>query len=1371
MTVTPILQPEPAARPGVAAPRWYPTRAGILNIWRYYDEVFEFHNGRLLLRGPNGSGKSKVLEVLLPYLLDASLKPSRLSTFGGSERTMHWNLMGDGHTGSTRVGYVWLEFHHPGDDRNAPRWFTCGARLQATVNTKSVTPAYFTTSQRVGVPQGLALAQDDGRPLTRAHLDTAIGDSGHVHESPDAYRTAVRQTLYGGLSVQRYESLLTALRQLRTPKLSERLDPGLLSELLSSALPPLGEGEIREIAEGFERLDRQRDDLKALDRQVESAGELARLQRTYAQRVLRAGAGALISATSAMDDLGARVKSTAEAYETARGDRERTKSRTAELKALGQRLSSRIDGLEDSEAYRAGKDLDAARLAATEAEKTAAKSRREAGQSVDRAGEQRERVTQSAGTTEQRRELRDRAASDAAHRAERADMTVMYDEAASRAGESTPESIREARRLLRAAVDSRERQIVEVRAALDAHGRATARRNEAEHERDESQEKYATAIRDCDQAREAHAEAVDELAQRLREWAGRCHELAPLDGDALAEHAGSYQDVDALVVAARTRAAARFAIAESELNGRVEEMSEETGRLRAERDALDRKIDLPPVASRTRGGDRTTRPGCPLWRLVAFRDGIPPGIQAAVEAALEASGLLDAWIMPDGGLISAEQDTFIPVSLARPAAGASLADVLTVESDSPVPEHLVRGLLTGIAYGPGAADSLSHPAAVAADGTWRLAAVTGRWAKPEPAYIGAVARERARRLRIAELNEAIAGLEQQISECEAARSAIDQRRADLDAELADRPRHQPVLDAHKALEDTELTITHRHENLERDETRLRDRETEVATALRELTTLASEHRLPTSAHALDELAGAVRAADGTGTAWLDHCEKVRAAEEHLAELERIAGEFEGIAGEAAQRAQTDTAIATDLAEKLAALEETAGAEHQQVLDLLKQARQERHACGQELDEQRERLIGLGETIGELRGKVEEVKNRQAEAVSRRDRAAGWFRHLAAGHLPADAHLDAEVAAGDGVKATLEAARAVATGLERVPHEPRNLRDAEARLTEAIHRSRDVLSDRADLELVPDDDIKVFTATMEGIRIGAAQLHESLREERAQRQSDITDKERELFDQTLTGDTRRHLADRIRQANELVDGMNRRLERVRTASRVAVRLVWQVDPQQSPGTRTARDLLLKDPADLSEQNRQALYRFFRERVEEAQAANTASSWEEQLMQVLDYTKWHRFTVRLNRDDGNGWQELTKRMHGALSGGEKAIALHLPLFAAVAAHYQTDPASPRFILLDEVFVGVDTANRGQVFELLVDLGLDLVLTSDHEWCDYRELDGIAVHQLITGNDGDEDDAVTTARFIWNGRRILPADEPGEPDDMVGAALPLE
>jgi len=94
------------------------------------------------LIGSNGTGKSKALELLLPFLFDANLRANRLSTFGTGERTMHWNLMGEGATGATRVGYVWMEFQR-GDG-----WFSCGARLQASTHTSTVQPDYFTTSLR-----------------------------------------------------------------------------------------------------------------------------------------------------------------------------------------------------------------------------------------------------------------------------------------------------------------------------------------------------------------------------------------------------------------------------------------------------------------------------------------------------------------------------------------------------------------------------------------------------------------------------------------------------------------------------------------------------------------------------------------------------------------------------------------------------------------------------------------------------------------------------------------------------------------------------------------------------------------------------------------------------------------------------------------------------------------------------------------------------------------------------------------------------------------------------------------------------------------------------------------------------------------------
>ncbi|MFE7119021.1 TIGR02680 family protein, partial [Streptomyces sp. NPDC057654] len=374
MTVTALPQPR-AERPGTT--RWQPSRAGVLNVWRYYDEVFTFHRGRLLLRGPNGTGKSKALEVLLPFLYDASLRPNRLSTFGGSERTMHWNLMGEGASGVTRVGYVWLEFRtEAGGDGAAdgggePDWFTLGARLQASERTTSVTADYFTTSQRIGVPGGLSLVGESGQPLTRAALAQALTGHGELHASGADHRAAVRSTLFPGLTEQRYDALITALLQLRTPKLSERLDPSLLSTLLSRALPPLDRGEISDLADGFERLDRQREHLARLDDEVRAARTLAARQSSYAQRVLRAGAADLIAATTDMDNRTRAARESEEEYGQALDRRTRAQEKQAEAEELGEELRSRIEGLTESETYRKGRELDRLGQRASEARRDA----------------------------------------------------------------------------------------------------------------------------------------------------------------------------------------------------------------------------------------------------------------------------------------------------------------------------------------------------------------------------------------------------------------------------------------------------------------------------------------------------------------------------------------------------------------------------------------------------------------------------------------------------------------------------------------------------------------------------------------------------------------------------------------------------------------------------------------------------------------------------------------------------------------------------------------------------------------------------------------------------------------------------------------
>ena len=91
---------------------------------------------------------------------------------------------------------------------------------------------------------------------------------------------------------------------------------------------------------------------------------------------------------------------------------------------------------------------------------------------------------------------------------------------------------------------------------------------------------------------------------------------------------------------------ARLRAERSTAQAERDRVAEERARIAAERD------DAPP-APPGRTADRPGRDGAPLWRLVRFADDVDETRAAAIEAALEATGMLDAWITPDGREVTA----------------------------------------------------------------------------------------------------------------------------------------------------------------------------------------------------------------------------------------------------------------------------------------------------------------------------------------------------------------------------------------------------------------------------------------------------------------------------------------------------------------------------------------------------------------------------------------------------------------------------------------------------------------------------------------------------------------------------------------------
>ena len=1040
MTVTELPRHRTGA-PNAAAQRWMPNRAGILNVWRYYDEVLTFHEGRLLLRGPNGSGKSKALELLLPFLFDANLRANRLSTFGTAERTMHWNLMGEGASGTTRVGYVWLEFRHLGD---AERWFCCGARLQASTHTTTVHADYFTTRLRVGEPGGLALVSATGQPLTKGALEEALGEDGVVYGNAGDYRAAVRSALFPGMSEQRYDALITALLQLRTPKLSQRLDPALLSTLLSRALPPLGEQEIADLAEGFERLDAQRDRLKVLEQEVEATRTLAARQRTYSQRVLRAAAAKLISATTELENRAKAARESAEEHDRVAGELSEAKLRTESLAGELTHVEARRSGLTDSEAYKQGQELVRLRADTTDAAERAtgiradAVDKRTTADNDELAAQQAKlRVRKISGVVEA-------AETDARHAATRAGMTTVHEELAACLGANR----RQARSLLRAAVRGRQDQLNETKQALEKHERAVERREQAEHDLEQARTALADAMEALEAAAARRKDAVDELGSELIRWATRdCRELTFPDPAVLLEHVESEPGLLAVIDAAAAAVEREITVAETACDAELEQARATRAQLVADLEATTTQRDLPPSAPPTRTTDRRAMPGAPLWRLVDFAPGVPEQSHPDIEAALEACGLLDAWLSPHGEIVG--HDVFADPAALPPIAGPSLAEFLVVEQDAQVPANAVRQLLAAVAVG----DRLPAEgvAAIGIDGAWRMGSLTGSWHKEQPAYIGALARQRARERRARELREQIAVLDEHIGARKAELAALRIRRDALANDRNMRPRYGAVNEATTELTRAESGRSAAESTVRQRISAVSDREREVGAALRNLAHLAGKHNVPTQRSAIDALEAAMRAFNDQADTWLIEYDDLSSARQHadsLADQAKRSAEHARAREEEAAEAETKH---QELATRLEAIDAAFGMSYRDVLAEIEALGHKKKALDAQQRGLAQLVTDLAQQLGSLESRSASDEATRQVAADQRDAAAHRFRHLSGGTLPPDSGLDdletfkSTLTASDGVRAALDAARIAAAAWPNVPHAPNNLGEALRRL--------------------------------------------------------------------------------------------------------------------------------------------------------------------------------------------------------------------------------------------------------------------------------------------------------------------------------------
>ena len=1367
-------------RPAPSSERWKPLRAGLIDMFYYDQEEFWFHDGRLLLRGNNGTGKSKVLALTLPFLLDGDLAPHRVEPDGDRQKRMEWNLLlGGKHPSPERLGYTWLEFGRRDAD-GTEEFCTIGCGLKAVTGRGIARHWFFITSQRPGAD--LQLLPASRVPLTREKLREEIGPQGFVYDRAADYRRAVDERLFG-LGPHRYEALVNLLIQLRQPQLSKKPDEKLLSRALTEALPPLSPGLVTAVADAFRGLDEERDALRSLAEAQEAATAFLGHYRRYAKVAAKRKAAGPRLTQSRYEQLGRDLAAAEEAFTAAQQQLDEAQRELTELEEQRAGLEARRDALQADPAMRdaerleqlredAGRKQDAARVLQTDRDRHAGQVGRyadKAAATAHRAGTGRDKLVQAlreaaatgadAGCAQQHQAAivafdgphLESAGPDDSPSAERLAVASYLDAPEALAADI----LTRARRDTQAIADRQARAVAQLDRLLadvaSTRGQLRAAQ-EAESRRSADVQAAADRVTAADLA---VAERMRLLLDGYRSYLSGLAELRVADPDELIAALESWglTSEGANPAVAIIDDATRVAGAElGQLAGalgsqrtrhvtRAGELAAEIGRLRAG------GHDAPPVPHTRVPGIRDGRPGAPLWKVTDFAPGLADDERAGLEAGLEAAGILDAWVTPDGNLVNGD---VVVVSGQAPVAGESCASLLVPAIDVADPQAAalddgsVASVLRAIGRGPGSAGS--GAAWVTTEGQWSNGVLSGAWRKDQAGYIGEGAREAARRARI----------EQRERELDAERAAIEGLDADLadiaarQHRLADEHRSVPpdggVREAHTKAAERRGQLTQARADHAEAAAQLQQRQGELVAAQARAAEFAADVGLPADAEGLATVRdglGAYRVA--LATLW-PAAEAAHTAIRAAAEAESELADNRQLLLEASDRAAEAREAAGAAAATYQELLATAGTA---VEELQRRLAEVTGALGRlrasERDARQREQAAL-EARGKADGKQGELRTQVEDSARLRDEAIREFQAFAATGLLRVAVTALEIPDTDqpwAATPTVILARAVNAELDSVDHEDGPWDRIQKRVTEEHKLLADAMARHGhSAGLTLSEGVIVIDVVFQGRSHDLPGLAEALAAEVEQRTMLLSAREREILENHLLNEVAGTLHELISAAEAEVRQMNDELQARPTSTGMKLRLIWQQARNAPEGLDRVR-LKLRQTIDAwSAADRALVGAFLQQRIAAEHADNPAAGWAEALTSALDYRGWHEFVIQRYQD--GQWRPAT----GPASGGERALVASVPLFAAASSHYKSagNTHAPRLIALDEAFAGVDDDARAKCLGLLATFDMDVVMTSEREWGCYPQVPGLGICQLAR-HDGV--DAVLVTPWLWDGR----------------------
>ncbi len=1333
--------------------RWKMNRLGFRNFWLYDKEDFKIEDGHLLLRGNNASGKSITTQSFIPFILDGNKSPERLDPFGTRERKMDFYLLGDGERDES-TGYLFLEFKK----QNLDVYLTIGIGMRAQKG-KGIDFWGFCLCDGRRIGYDFELYEKLGSqmlPLSKRKLKNTIAAPDNWVESPGAYKKLVNDRVYQFPDIRQFDQMVQLLIKVRTPKLSkDAFRPTEVKNILNDSLQVLSDDDLSAMVSTMERMDELTDILQGYHAAYKAASIIRNEYTRYNQFIL-----------------GMKGRAYSDACDKTLKQRHALQDRQRDLEQFSMELDSqtrRRDG-----AYAALTKAKGQREAMGDGDLVQQQNKLAMEQENERAQKKqldtgiKQLATLENAIEQQEIELRKHQQAVRSFEAEVSFYTSQLERTNQilLLGEEHEAYVKSPLddKAVRAALRSRKDMISAALDALRKQKQAEGIYDQVYQELEQAEANKNAAAVEVRNAELQEQEERDRTIERFVRWNTACTEFLLSEHDrlsvtrALAQYRSptDWSKIQATLQERYQKFNEALLSEKVRLKSQLEQMEKDAQEKREELETVRSRPDPVPLRRRQIEATRIQLvmrgiPHAAFYEAVDFAAGLTQDAKDLLEAQLTDAGLLDALLIPADNhpqvreLLEEYPDCFLmpgepvtePVTALVPDTGTPFAE-------------LAAACLSSISQ-----SDLSCTTALLPDGRFRNGMLRGRSHADTPAgFVGAAARRINREHQIAQLEQALNHLEALLLETAAQVSTLEQRVEQLKLEWNQLPNTTDLdcaidmlITASRSYDNAVAEQQKRAEAEQKEKRRLGLLEQQCRNCCRGLPYERSEEAYEEAQYTAEEYGDQLNELS-------KHQIELQAARQRYDSLEdRLAEEYDR---KAVQRKVNEDqqlilektrAVIQEIEAFLSRPENIDRARRLHELDeeIAQQEKTEREAENQ--------CTRLSERINASKNELQRYQQLLNEAVVTEMALENYF----AEDLKLGLTDKISRSEQDSLPVLAQKAHSLVSAADR-NRTPEQV--GEALRTNFQQHNNLLLQYHPKLEMVFDApeypgmlrQRYCITLQKDGRTMTLYEFLQTLQADIGLTESVLEENDRKLFEDILMETISHKLRRRIEESQKWCADMTALMGTLDTSMGLRFSLDWKPRKAENEGeldTVQLVSLLNKDRMLLTKQDSAMVSEHFRSKVKKARQEATdqgiPANYADLIRSVLDYRTWYEFRLFYQRD-GETKKELTNRVFNRFSGGEKAMAMYVPLFAAVSAQYRKAGEScPKLLALDEAFAGVDDRNISAMFELVQILDFDYIMNSQALWGCYPSVKNLNIVELHRPGNTP---FVTILRYFWNG-----------------------